>query len=139
MTHSENLDAWADLYIFIPTISFLEEQPCYLQVYYKKGELNDMKTVLLRRILRDIGHKIIKWEVNIENNESRDLFTIDIPKEEFIAKADHEGNKFFGMMEEFESATCTHHACRRELAQQTTEESDSDDSDSEEEPSPQIL
>ena len=128
---TDNLDAWADLYIFVPSVTFTDDEPHYLQIYFAKDTLDDTKTVLLRRILRDIGHKITKWESWVDVRDgltTKDIFTTD------VTKADTEGNKFLSIVEECEelSPSLAHNNSSPSSDDSLSQQSDS----SEEEPSP---
>jgi hypothetical protein len=96
-------EAWADLYILVPALSFTTQD--YLLVYYSKDTFTDTAHVILRRILREIGHKIVRWEsyIDVRNGyTSRDTLTIDIKKEDFVAKAEKYGNLALCIIEEVE-------------------------------------
>jgi hypothetical protein len=96
-------DCWADLYIIVPSVSFDAEG--YTRIYYVKDTFTDTTHVLLRRILREIGHKIIKWESYVEIRDgftSKDWVTLDIKQEDFVAKADKYGCLALSIVEEVE-------------------------------------
>jgi hypothetical protein len=96
-------EAWADLYIVVPFVSFTTQD--YLLVHYSKDTFTDTAHVILRRILREIGHKIVRWEAYVDVRDglsSRDTLTIDIKKEDFVAKADKYGTLALCIVEEVE-------------------------------------